>query len=279
MQHDMMRPSGQPTGSDNVGDVLASIRRLIAQDEGAKQLPGRPMGENPFAQQNVSAISSAISEPPFVLAHDDLIPPPATEQPRQDAPRLQLASISMAAVQAGPALAAPAGWQPSLIADWPHAKVTQTAMTLSEPLQMRVATVQPGIEAAVEPSLSPEEEAEFAEAEAALAKMVHVSRALSSPEPDVLADALSPDGDAEGFAEDITEADSALESDFGVVDAPVHNLFVDPSADQDAALREMIRNAIREELQGETGNLLSRNMRQMIRHEVEAVIRDLCAET
>ena len=41
MQPDMMRPD--PGASDGVvSDVLASIRRLIAQDEKGRQLPGRP---------------------------------------------------------------------------------------------------------------------------------------------------------------------------------------------------------------------------------------------
>ena len=42
MQNEMMR-GGQPAmGSENVGDVLASIRRLIAQDGGAGRLTTAP---------------------------------------------------------------------------------------------------------------------------------------------------------------------------------------------------------------------------------------------
>ncbi|WP_230383509.1 hypothetical protein [Paracoccus shanxieyensis] len=56
------------------------------------------------------------------------------------------------------------------------------------------------------------------------------------------------------------------------------NLFAELPPDEDAALRALIRMAIRDELQGEMGERLSHNMRSFIRLEVEAVIRDLCAE-
>ena len=42
MQHEMMRQPAPVYGSENVGDVLASIRRLIAQDEATSVVFGMP---------------------------------------------------------------------------------------------------------------------------------------------------------------------------------------------------------------------------------------------
>ena len=42
MQHDAMRQPAPAYGSENVGDVLASIRRLIAQDEATSVVFGMP---------------------------------------------------------------------------------------------------------------------------------------------------------------------------------------------------------------------------------------------
>lgn len=41
-------------------------------------------------------------------------------------------------------------------------------------------------------------------------------------------------------------------------------------------LRGMIREAIRQELQGEIGDRLSRSLQQMIRHEIEMALRQMC---
>jgi len=49
MQHEMMRHPNPPPGSDNVGDVLASIRRLIAQDEVGCRIPNQTLNTPPPA--------------------------------------------------------------------------------------------------------------------------------------------------------------------------------------------------------------------------------------
>jgi hypothetical protein len=52
----------------------------------------------------------------------------------------------------------------------------------------------------------------------------------------------------------------------------------DKGAQKGAHLRGMIREAIRQELQGEIGNRLSRNLQQMIRHEIELTLRQMCEQ-
>lgn len=263
MQHDMMRQPGQSGVSDNVGDVLASIRRLIAQDEDGKQMPGRPMGETPFSQKSPPQEEAAeIAAEPFVLGQGDLVAPQASE-PDQDAPkvpRLHLASIS-AAISAGPAPVATTVWQPALIADWPQAQLTQVPMDIADSLP-QISSVPQVDAVGYEPTLDPEEEAEIAEAEAALAKMVHVARAPA--------------------AELVTETP---EAPLAMGEAPLEepaqlpqNLFTDGGEDPETTLQQMIRSAIRDELQGDMGDRLSHNLRLTIRREVEAVIRELCAE-
>lgn len=52
----------------------------------------------------------------------------------------------------------------------------------------------------------------------------------------------------------------------------------DKDAQKGTHLRGMIREAIRQELQGEIGNRLSRNLQQMIRHEIELTLRQMCEQ-
>ena len=52
----------------------------------------------------------------------------------------------------------------------------------------------------------------------------------------------------------------------------------DKDAQKGTHLRGMIRDAIRQELQGEIGNRLSRNLQQMIRHEIELTLRQMCEQ-
>lgn len=202
----------QPAQDSVVSDVLASIRRLIAQD--GKQLPGRPLHDQPIA-----------SESRFLLGHDDLIAP---EKAPPDAVRLQLVSVNDLDDDC---------WQPAQIADWPGAETPAATPDLG--------TLHPQ----AEPDLTPEEEAEFAEAEAALAS---ITASLRPPEP-------QPEPEPEPQ-----------------LDPPALNLFA-PAGDGDVALRDLIRDTIRAELQGEMGERLSGNIRLMIRAEVETVIRDICA--
>ena len=73
------------------------------------------------------------------------------------------------------------------------------------------------------------------------------------------------------------DAMASFDDMHGQVNAP--NLFGEIGAvAKDATMRMLIRDAIQQELHGELGARLSRNMCQMIRQEVEAVIREICAE-
>jgi len=104
--------------------------------------------------------------------------------------------------------------------------------------------------------LSVEEEAEFAGAEAALARMLSPAR-QQEPEQAI--------GDAGPEAGDEAGVDEGL------------NLFLETGRATDADLHSRVRDALRQELEGEMGASFSRNLQTLIRREVEAAIRGLSA--
>jgi hypothetical protein len=201
MRHEFAGVNGT---TDNVGDVLASIRRLIAQDQATRPEGAAPLDDSALTASLARPTPLHVwsANPPLILARQDLIPvPPAAE--------------------------------------------------LAESADIHCASID-----GVEPALTAEEEAEFAEAEAALARMTAPSRA-AEPEPQV----------------------NAPEPQAQVAHLPVVNLFCEPSdALAEPSLRDLIRDAIQQELQGEVGLRVSRHLQQMVRAEVEAVIREICAE-
>lgn len=201
MQHDF---AGHGHGSENVGDVLSNIRRLIAQDQANRQSGGDP---DPMPRPG-AAPTALQPGTPLVLARRNRIPPPRLDD-----------------------------------IDLPPAPA--------------VAPVQD------EPSLTPEEEAEFAEAEAALARMLAPPRAEPEPEPEPVPDEVLP--------EPVPEV--------AVTRLPVMNLFAEQSGDDpEPSLRELIRQSLHEELDGELGMRVSRQLHLLVRREVEAVLREICAE-
>lgn len=293
MQHERIWPASQPAGSENAGDVLASIRRLIAQDQ--SRLSPVPGGA-PRSALPRNLPPEARLDPPFVLDRKDMVPggrhaPVSTldmaslhRSEAAPAPRPPIASV------APPLAEPPAPWQSAALADWPKPAVQHTAVVPPEP------AAQPEETAAsqAEDHLSPEEEAEFAEAEAALARMIgpRAEAAAPAPQPQAASDDATTPKETP-MAQDMRKMEMGRIDDFtaiprqeamagfddlrGQVNAP--NLFGEIGAvAKDATMRMLIRDAIQQELHGELGARLSRNMCQMIRQEVEAVIREICAE-
>lgn len=287
MQHERIWQPEQAASSENVGDVLASIRRLIAQDQ-AKLPCGRTVVES----QPCASAQTLTPEmrPPFVLGRSDMVAPQMPQPPAldRDAPRLHLASVSTAAI--APAQERTTAWRPSPIPDWPTIHPRQDLPT------PEMAAAKPA--APLDGGISPEDEAEFAEAEAALARMT-APRPLAAAQQTTTA---APDQDAAAFKETQMAQDMRM-MEMGRIDdisaiRPVPTAeglgFGAPQGDartapnlfgeiggmaKDATLRMLIRDAIQTELHGELGARLSRNMCQMIRQEVEAVIREICAES
>lgn len=294
MQHERIWPASQPAGSENAGDVLASIRRLIAQDQ--SRLSPVPGGA-PRSALPRSLPPEARFDPPFVLDRKDMIPggrnaPASALDMSQRHPTT--GSAPSPRPLAAPAVAsmseAPTGWRSAALADWPKKPAVEAAPVppAAVPLPQETALSDAGDQ------LSPEEEAEFAEAEAALARMIgpRSDAANQAPQPQAASeDAMTTEETP--MAQDMRKMEMGRIDDFtaiprqdamasfddmhGQVNAP--NLFGEIGAvAKDATMRMLIRDAIQQELHGELGARLSRNMCQMIRQEVEAVIREICAE-
>ncbi|MGA0616514.1 hypothetical protein [Paracoccus sp. KR1-242] len=105
-----------------------------------------------------------------------------------------------------------------------------------------------------DPAMSEEEAAEFAEAEAALARM------LAPPAATIAV---------------IEEIASPLEAPEGTQGPELRNMFLAPEGHADREdLRSLIRASLREEMEGEMGATFSRNLHRVIRQEIEAVIRE-----
>ena len=82
MQHEMMRHPAPAQGSENVGDVLASIRRLIAQDEAGSEIPNQLLNTLPQASQALPKDEQPAKDDqptvvPLKLDSSDLIAPEA----------------------------------------------------------------------------------------------------------------------------------------------------------------------------------------------------------
>lgn len=255
MQHEPLR---QPLLAENAGDVLASIRRLIAQDDTGRPLPGRPFGDHPFHR----APRPGAQDMPLVLGQSDLV--------AGDAPR------------PAPAVPPAVEWQPAIIAELPHARILGGGAAPAEagpaPQAAGPVTAPPAAAVAVpaggEPGwsdLSPEEQAEFAEAEAVLARMTAGVRPPG----------LSPAQTAEivefPLAEPVQDAAPAPAPEPEAAATAAPNLFA-PADDGEQDLRRQVRALIRHELEGAMGERFSANLRQLIRAEVETVIRGLCAQ-
>ncbi|MFG6079790.1 hypothetical protein ACEUZ9_005033 [Paracoccus litorisediminis] len=202
MQHDL---AGRGAQAENVGDVLASIRRLIAQDQ--------VEGDEP-SYSYAAPLNSRAGNPPLILARQDLVPVPAESDLR------------------------------------------------------RIAANAP-VPLVEEPALTPEEEVEFAEAEAALARMTSLPRLLAADPVQIAPDSIA----AIEVPEELSLTAFAPE-----LSLPAEqNLFADVMSAQ-PDLRETVRAVLREELSGETGLQISHQLRQLVRLEVESLIREIYFE-
>lgn len=249
MKHEMMRQPAPPAG-ENVGDVLASIRRLIAQDEAGSYIPnlvlntlGGNAGRNAAPQQDKTAVTTGVV--PLVLNRDDQIPAeqsgqsdsapvPDTADPEDISPwQRAISEVDFNKLWAD----APDGLSDPLQADQPDKASRKPDFLRASFDETDHSTKQT--------------EDNMLQANASVTPInPHIDPLLQQPEDDVLRDTAEP------------------------------HLFTpkDKDAQKGMHLRGMIREAIRQELQGEIGNRLSRNLQQMIRHEIELTLRQMCEQ-
>ncbi len=281
--------------SENIGDVLASIRRLIAQDEANRSVadPGARLRQlaqqraedqrqaKPSPSQNMGRSNSPSPvAPPLVLGGREMVgaepqaplraqsapgpirlpDPPAEATHRRTAQRFPAAAPTAAPVAAPtstPAAASLAPDEGDLPADAPHWDEAERPprLTLREPGQPIALTPAPQV--------------------AAPAPVPAPMRATEAPEIalDTRLDLLAP--------ESLMASESLLATDSLTPPAPVPaepedvHFFAasDDLSPTEALLRDLIREAIRDELQGKLGGQFSRNLRRVIRSEVELALQ------
>ncbi|WP_312530553.1 hypothetical protein [Paracoccus sp. (in: a-proteobacteria)] len=256
--------------SENIGDVLASIRRLIAQDEANRSNsdPGtrlrqlaqqRAQTQRQTAEQAGRSLQPhqgvATARPPLMLGDDDLIadhiaPPkggpvvfPMPDHPEEKSPAFLRAQAAPGPISLTDSGAAPTA--PSQIEDRHPFTRHDIRREPGQPITLRTAPA-PVIDPAVLPAIDTPPPSEGAAM-------------------DIPADATPPVAGATMGA--ATGATLAPEPE------DVHFFATPEQSPTEALLRDLIREAIRTELQGELGGQFSRNLRRVIRSEVDLAMR------
>ncbi|RDD69669.1 hypothetical protein [Paracoccus versutus] len=245
MQHEVMRQPAPGPGSDNVGDVLASIRRLIAQDGAGCRIPDQALNAPPAQDEAPPAQTAPLPRPassaritPLVLDSSILVAAEPVNDPQAGIPP-----------------------EPRIFGDWlrmpPAEEPAAPEARAGRVDAAEAAADHADIEATIQPP-GPSPEAPTTTILQMEETMLHANASVTPINPAAEAQA------AEALARDTGEP----------------HLFApqDKDAQKGTHLRGMIREAIRQELQGEIGNRLSRNLQQMIRHEIELALRQMCEE-
>lgn len=228
--------------SDNIGGVLASIRRLIAQDETAPLSDSAPWGD-----------SAADTPVPAGAQGDD----PSAPHPAQP---LILSPDALVA-RSGPAAGAVNGLPPSPMQDRTESGRAAPACAPHAPGAGRPngGTAEPLVEERANGRMTG---AAPVPAEAAPPQVPVMAASLAgiAPAPSMPEDARSP-------------APIGLQKGGGSIGlhpfAPPQDL---PAGGP--LLRSLLRNVVRQELQGELGSHLEHNLRQMIRQEIARTLNE-----
>lgn len=253
-----------PQPADGASDVLASIRRLIAQDGGGARVRHEPPAPRRAAElvaamehmaadggAEIPARPAADEATPLRLQHASLVPaasPLARDAaaPEPARPRLRLATLAGAFPEPpDAALAAVDAPVPPVAADGPGGPALR-----DEPAHAPAWPARPATNAAA------------ATRREAAAK----AEPLGTVEPDRAAAGSVPVNPTPAPAPAPTRAE----------DSTALHLFA--PADEDipngSLLRNLLREAIRQELQGEMGGRFSRNLRRVIRQEVAYAVAE-----
>lgn len=315
MQHEMMRHPAPPLGADNVGDVLASIRRLIAQDDAGCRIPNQALNTLP-AQDIAPRIRVEPMVPvvpdtaaaPLVLDSTDLVAAAAEVEEARETTVAPAEPTNAPTAQAEPAAEIVTG----TLAGMPADAVTEP---LAEPQAETVAeTTEPApapapVEAAnsdfgdwlklpvtgpahsvfaaawpqsLDTGTGTAEQTETAPALAGAAVeplrpfgpfREHTPTTTNAQMEETMLHANSTVTPINPLAEAHAAAEALNRESEQHLFAPQ-----DKDTQKGTHLRGMIREAIRQELQGEIGNRLSRNLQQMIRHEIELTLRQMCEQ-
>ena len=284
------RRSPEPAGPESVSDVLASIRRLIAQDDGSRfRREPAPPRRAAVAEPEVSVSGTGVSvvddpAPSARLApvpSDPLPSHPGRAAPVEAAPlRLQSAAL-VAPADPAPAPAAVEFTRPRL-------RLAALAGALSEePEVVPAPDAEPAARANGGAAADPAPMVECVAADAA-------AGTAADPEPEKGIRSAAPAWPARPAAAPAAHPATSAPApepaaSAGPAAAPPRPRVPDPAddstalhlfapADEDipngSILRSLLRESIRQELQGEMGGRFSRNLRRVIRQEVAFAVAE-----
>lgn len=232
----------EPMSSREIEDVLSSIRRLVSEDLRPAPMPA----PRPTATEGKLLLTPALRvvEP---------APPPA---PAEDA------SLEDVVARIGAGMPADAGWEADLAEDWAEGAWPGTEMVEVDLDRVDEAEVV---------QFTPPEQTRLEEAwrdgawpEGPAAPEVEPA-APAAPEA-----AVADQAEAEAVAEILREEEALAARAGHAAQEAVQDLFAPTDAEDfgEEALREVVRDLIREELQGALGERITRNVRKLVRAEI-----------
>ncbi len=301
----------EPLTSNEIEDVLSSIRRLVSDElrpaARAAAAPGPasallltpalrvvgepseplapPVAEPALAEETIAApqADDVLSDPAenAATAHDPWeIAPPTQEYEEQIAGDAEFAPVADDAPPAGPVLASAAGadWDDGAEVLWSAPGLAEDHDLMDDAQDQAPAATQGHWSAQEVPEATwAQEEPDWAEPEPATFT-AHPRKASLASDP--LARAWADRAEAEvraGLGATVTppkvEAAHPTQEPLRAAGTPEPGIFdgTDPELDEEA-LRDIVRDIIREELAGTLGERITRNVRKLVRVEINRAL-------
>lgn len=263
----------EPMSSNEIEDVLSSIRRLVSEDL-RPAATGRPPHADPVGSDKLlltPALRVIEVEPTLTTAGDDAAWPAGTFQVAAPVVPPVAAPVEEVVARLG-ASVAEEEWE----SPFGDPEIWGAAEPVSQPVADDAAPPAPGFVARPRVKLDmsePEADgfdaapmAEFAEAEEVEQEASAASDPAATPRR-ILRKDVSPPEDWADAAEAAVRADLAQGAEdeviAGLQDAQAGGMVFD-----EEVLRDLVRDLIREELAGSLGERITRNVRKLVRAEI-----------
>ncbi len=241
----------EPMSSREIEDVLSSIRRLVSEDL-------RPAPRPP-------AVEGKLLLTPALRVVEPV--PPVAEPSAPPSIPAEDASLEDVVARIGAGMPADAGWEADLAEDW-----AEGAWPGTEVVEVDLDRVD---EAEVVQFTPPEQsrlvdawrDGAWPEGPAAPEAEPPAEPAPADPEPEA---GFADRAEAEAVAEILREEEALAARAGTAAQEAVQDLFAPADTDDfgEEALREVVRDLIREELQGALGERITRNVRKLVRAEI-----------
>lgn len=292
-----------PVTNVEIEDVLASIRRLVSEDVRVRPMPPaaapapavKPVAdrlvltpalrvmeaqeEAPEANTSEEAETAVWDNPEARLADvwPEDQPIPAAPEPEAEAP-VEVVEEAAESVEEAPFLhvetppeADVHQWFDADQPEQPSEEAASEAEPSEEPLQAeaeRAAEPEHAEEMHEEPAASETMDAFAAEGEATLEWEDHDDFGPEPHEGEDHLEASEPEMAEEPAASEVYAASATAEDE----DDAIEDLLADEAVIDEAALREMVAEIVRQELMGALGERITRNVRKLVRREIHRAL-------